>query len=321
MPVYFVSHLARNPLTIVIVIMILYVAFAFYIDIGKFSKVVLNIQYWFLPLILIPETVHILLLGLRFHRFLQALGINIPIRKSMLIYITGLSLTVTPGNAGQVIKSQVIKNQLGFPVSKTSPIILAEKWSELTAILIILIAFGIVNSFLESNVIIVIGTVIALALFGIMRNALIFTQFKRVLLRFSRLRKFEESIENSRGAAKILFSKRMVSEGFLFTTPAKILEGLSVFFAFQALGVKIGFISCTQIFYTASLSGIFSFVPGGFGVTEGSMLALLIKYYGTNLALLATAVIFSRIITIWYSTVLGMITSQFFIKKIRTPRR
>jgi glycosyltransferase 2 family protein len=315
--VTFVSQLVRNPLAIVIIIMIMYVGFAFYLDIGKFSKGLINIRYWIVPLILIPETVHIFFLGLRFHRYLHALGINISIKKSVLIYITGLSLTVTPANAGQVIKSQLLKNRLGYPISMTSPIILAEKWSELTAILIILIAFASVNSFFASNVIIVIGTAIALVFFGVMRNAVLFTQVKRVLLRFSRLRKLEESIENSRTASKTLFSRKMVLEGFLFTVPAKILEGVSVFFAFQALGIKIDFISCTQIFYTASLSGIFSFVPGGFGVTEGSMLALLIKHYGTNLALLASAVILSRIITIWYSTVLGLIFSQFFVKKIK----
>jgi glycosyltransferase 2 family protein len=300
---------------VVIVIMILYVAFAFYIDIGKFSKVVLNINYWIIPLILVPESLSLLLLALRFHRLLQALDINISIKKSILIYFTGLSLTVTPANSGQVVKSQVIKRQLGYAISKTSPIIVFEKWSELTSVLIILVVFAIANTMVESTVIIIIGGFIALSLFAIMRNAAFFMLFKRVLLRFSRLKKFEESIENSRGTLKTLFSRRIVFEGFVLTTPAKILEAASVFLAFQALGIKISFIASTQIFFTALLSGIFSFIPGGLGVTEGSMLGLLIKYYGGNLALLGSAVIFARIITIWYATCLGIITSQFVMKK------
>ncbi|MDQ6865973.1 MAG: lysylphosphatidylglycerol synthase domain-containing protein, partial [Thermoproteota archaeon] len=93
--------------------MIVYVGFAFYLDIGKFSKVVLNIDYWIVPLIVAAETLHLLLLALRFHRLLRALDINISIKKSILIYFTGLSLTVTPANTGQVVKSQVIKRQLG----------------------------------------------------------------------------------------------------------------------------------------------------------------------------------------------------------------
>nr|MDQ6862366.1 flippase-like domain-containing protein [Thermoproteota archaeon] len=179
----------------------------------------------------------------------------------------------------------------------------------------ILVVFAIANTIVESTLIIIIGGFIALSLFAMMRNPAVFTLFKRFLLRFSRLRKFEESIENSRGTLKILFSRRVVLEGFILTTPAKILEATSVFLAFQALGIKIGFIASTQIFFTALLSGIFSFVPGGLGVTEASMLGLLIKYYSNNLVLMGSAVIFIRMMTIWYSTFLGVIASQFVMKK------
>jgi uncharacterized protein (TIRG00374 family) len=304
---------------VLILIMILYVGFAFYLDIGKFSRVALNIRYWNVPLILVPETLQLLLLGLRFHRLLRALEINISIKQSILIYFTGLSLTVTPANTGQVLKSQIIKRQLGHAISKTSPIILVEKWSELTAVLIILVVFAFVNAMVESTVVIIIGSIITLSLFAIMINPAFFKLFKTILLRFSRLRKFEESIENSRGTLKILFSRRVILEGFILTTPAKILEATSVYLAFHVLGVNIGFIASTQVFFTALLYGIFSFVPGGLGVTEGSMLGLLIKYSGDNLVLLGSAVIFSRMMTIWYSTLLGMIASQFVLKKRKVP--
>jgi uncharacterized membrane protein YbhN (UPF0104 family) len=64
------------------------------------------------------------------------------------------------------------------------------------------------------------------------------------------------------------------------------------------MGIKIDFIALTQIFYTALIAGLFSFVPGGLGVTEDCMIALQSKYfYNHYLALLAAAVIFVRLIT------------------------
>jgi hypothetical protein len=202
----FISKSVRNPLVVVIAVMILYVGFALYADIGKLSKSVLNINY---------VTLHIFLLGIRFHRFLRVLNINISIKQSILIYIAGLSLMVTPVGFGQVIKSQIIKKQFGYSISKTSPIILIEKWNELTSVILILVIFTIIKPTLESTIIITIGSVIALLLFGAIRNQHLFVFFKKIIVRFPRLKIFEESIENSRDTLKILSCRRAVLDSSL----------------------------------------------------------------------------------------------------------
>jgi uncharacterized protein (TIRG00374 family) len=296
------------------IIMIIYVGIALYTDVGKLSKSVLRIDYSTIPLILIPMTIAIVLLAVRYHRLLRAIGINISIKGSISIYVAGLSLLVTPASSGLIIKSQVIKSQFGYAISRTSPIVFIEKWSELTSILLILIVCTAIHPIFESMLIIVVGIALALIFVGIMKNPAFFAFFKRSAVRFPRLKKWEESIENSKDTLKVLSSKKAVFEGFIFATPAEILQAVSVFFAFQAVGVKIGFVTSTQIFFTGLISGILSFIPGGFGITEASMLGLLIKYYNNDFALLAAAIIFVRLVTLWYSTCLGLITAQIIIK-------
>jgi glycosyltransferase 2 family protein len=311
----FLLKFMKNPFILIIAIMVLYIAFALYIDVGNLSKTAVRIDYVYIPLILIPMTLTILLLGYRFHRLLCALNINnIPLKKSISIYLTGLALAVTPVSSGQVIKSHIIKKQFGFAISKTSPIVLIEKWNELNAALLILVIFALTRSTLESSLIIIIGVGLALFIFGTMRNNLLFNIFRKIILRFPRLKVLEESIENSRDALKHLSSKKAVVEGFIFTVPAFILQAVSVYFVFHALGVKIAFVTSTQIFYIALISGILSFIPGGFGVTEGSMLAMLVKYYDHDVGLLAAAIIYVRLVTLWYPTLLGIINSQFIIR-------
>jgi glycosyltransferase 2 family protein len=94
----FLVKFTRKPLILIIVMMIVYVSFAFYTDIGKLSRTTLKIDYLTIPLIVAPMTMTILLLGLRFHRFLKAINIRVSIKNSILIYIAGLSLAVTPGS-------------------------------------------------------------------------------------------------------------------------------------------------------------------------------------------------------------------------------
>jgi glycosyltransferase 2 family protein len=291
--------------------MVLYVGIALLIDIEEVSKTTIKIDYLTVPIILTPMTMAIFLLAFRFHRLLQALNVKIPLAKSILIYLLGLSFAVTPLSAGQLVRSQIIKKEFDYAFSKTSPIFLFEKWSEFSSLLVILFAFIFVNFMIESIFVIVLGAAMAMLFFGLMRKrGVAFFFLGKITAKFQRLRKFEESIENSQESLKILSSKKVVFfEGFIVTIPSLLLQAVSVFLAFQALGIKIDFIASTQIFYTALIAGIFSFVPGGLGVTEGGMIALLSKYYyNYDLGLLAAAVIFVRLITFWYGTLLGGIT-------------
>jgi glycosyltransferase 2 family protein len=291
--------------------MVLYVVIALLIDIEEVSKTTIKIDYLTVPIILTPMTMAIFLLAFRFHRLLQALNVKIPLAKSILIYLLGLSFAVTPLSSGQLVRSQIIKKEFDYAFSKTSPIFLFEKWSEFSSLLVILFAFIFVNFMIESIFVIVLGAAMAMLFFGLMRKrGVAFFFLGKITAKFQRLRKFEESIENSQESLKILSSKKVVFfEGFIVTIPSLLLQAVSVFLAFQALGIKIDFIASTQIFYTALIAGIFSFVPGGLGVTEGGMIALLSKYYyNYDLGLLAAAVIFVRLITFWYGTLLGGIT-------------
>ena len=145
--------------------MVLYVGIALLIDIEKVSKIALRIDYWTVPIILTPMTMAIFLLAFRFHRLLQALNVKIPLAKSILIYLLGLSFAVTPLSSGQLVRSQIIKKEFDYAFSKTSPVFLFEKWSEFSALLVILFAFIFVNFMIESIFVIVLGVCYGNAIF------------------------------------------------------------------------------------------------------------------------------------------------------------
>jgi len=292
--------------------MITYVFLLLYSDIDKFSKSIFEIDYRIIPIILALSSLSLFLLALRFHRLVRALDIKISLRKSILIYFAGLSFGVTPGGAGTIIKSHMIKNQYGDPISKTAPIIFIEKWNELNSVLLIIAITVIIASITEARIIIAIGLVFSVSFLAIVRNKTIFLIFKKIMIRF-RLSKYEEMIENSQNAFKILTTVKITCEGLIITTAAKIIEAFSAYLAFKALKMQIDFVFSTQVFFTSILSGVLTFIPGGFVVTEASMLGLFLKY-GIDFTMASIAVIFARLMTIWYATILGLITTRFIIK-------
>lgn len=306
------SRLRKNAFIITVSVMILYVILLLYSDITKLSKHILEIDYRFLPAILFLANIMILLLALRFHRLLRKLGIEISLKKSILIYISGLSFGITPGGAGTIVKSHIIKSWYNIPISKTAPIIFVEKWTELNSVLLILTACIFIEGIMEVKIIGTVGIIVSLLFLGLVRNQTVFSIFKKTMIRF-KLSKYEEIIENSQSTFKILTGVGITLEGLFITTIAKLAEAFSIYLVLKALKMQIDFIFSTQVFYTSIVSGFLSFIPGGFIVTEGSMLGLLVKY-GTEFSLATVAVIFSRLLSIWYATILGLITTKFIIK-------
>ena len=92
---------------------------------------------------------------------------------------------------------------------------------------------------------------------------------------------------------------------FVGTQPA-------IYLVFLAFDVDLGFILTTLITYSAILLGAVSFIRAGVGLTEISATNLL-ENHGVELSLAVSIILMMRVVTIWFSTVLGFITTKFFI--------
>src|SRR5207248_2162695 len=66
--------------------------------------------------------------------YLRRLGVRIPLRDSFGIFLSGFSLTVTPGKIGEVLKSYLLREVHGVPMARTAPIVIAERLTDLVAL-------------------------------------------------------------------------------------------------------------------------------------------------------------------------------------------
>lgn len=308
---FLLDKLIKNGFKIIIIVFALYVSLVLLSDIPKLSTI--KIEYELIPIIIIPMTLHLLLLGVRFHRFVISLGIPISLKKNIIIYLSGLSLNATPAGIGQIIRSNTIKKESGYAISKTAPILLAEKWGELVSVVIILIFLEIIEDAVEFRIIIIIGIIFSSLLAILMKNRVIFIFFKGIIKKTRYFNALEDNLLDSHNSFRVLMKPRIILDGLMLSTPAKILEGIAAFTAFKSLGIDLGYVRLTEIFFTSIISGVISFVPGGFFITEGSMLGLLLKY-GIGFSLASIGVVFVRLTTIWYATFLGIIMNRFIIK-------
>src|SRR5437764_15243003 len=87
-------------------------------------------RWEYLPLILALTLFNYICRFFKWQYFLKRLGVHIPWLKSLLIFLAGLSMAITPGKVGELLKSYLLKGSTGAPVSRTSPIIVAERLTD-----------------------------------------------------------------------------------------------------------------------------------------------------------------------------------------------
>ena len=134
----FKKSLLIGILGIIVIYAIILIAF----DINIISEKIGDFDPQYLPIIipLIPLTWGVLFL--RWNLLLKNSDIDIPLKDNFMIFISGFALGVTPGKVGELIKSQLFKNKFNIPRTKTSPLVIVERFYDFFAIAIISL-FGI----------------------------------------------------------------------------------------------------------------------------------------------------------------------------------
>jgi|TARA_B100001750_G_scaffold248194_1_gene277410 uncharacterized protein (TIRG00374 family) len=295
-----------NKIIIVIIAVVgLYATFLIASDINTISDKISSFKIEFLPLIILLVTSGWFVLFARWHLLLINSKIYIPKKNSLVIYLSGMALSIIPGRVGELIKSQILKTKFGIPRSKTAPIIILEQLYTLIG-LIIVSFFGIWLFELGAYVI------------GFFTAALIFSlivisskkNFDKLIGVFKKIKitsKFVEPLSSSHDIIKKSMSGPIVFYATTLTVIFWLLEAISVYFVLLSFGIdNLEFLMIIPTYATSLMLGVLSFLPMGLGVVEGSLTSFF-SLQGIEVSLALTLVIVIRLFTRWYSVAIGFL--------------
>ena len=288
---------------IIIASIIFYALFLIFTDLSKLSENIQDFKIEYIPLILFLVSSGWLALYLRWTFLLKNSGYAVPHKKNFQIFLTGFPLSITPGKIGELLKSQLLKDNFDIPRKITAPIILVERLYNAVGILIISF-FGI--WFLDfSGIVILTATCVLTGLFLALRSKKLFSQIIKFSSKIKFLSKFSNSLSESHDVITISIKPKVFVFSSLLSASYWILESIAVYFIFQAFGIDfIELIQVIPTYATSIILDVASFVPGGIGVFEGTLTGLL-NLQGLTLSAAVTLTIFIRIFTIWYSVIVG----------------
>ena len=287
----------------------LYGVFLFFSDFNIISKQISNFKYEFLPLILLLVSISWTPLLVRWQILLKKNNINIPIKKSFLLFLGGMSMTITPGHVGELIKSQLIKTIYNIPRTKTAPIIFVEKFYDLTGAIIASI-IGIIILGMDASLILISVSILIVIIFLIYYRPI----FEFILKRVTKTKffsKYSENLSDSYEIVRNSTTPQISSISFGLSILYWIIISIAVHFILLSFGIEsISILKTISIYSSSVIIGAISFIPGGLGITEGSLIGLF-SLEGIDISLALILSVMIRILTMWYSVSIGFICLKF----------
>ena len=287
----------------------IYATFLFISDFDIISEKISDFKFNFLPVILLLTSASWIPIFIKWHILLKNCQINLPLRKSVAVFLSGPVFEITPGQIGILMKAQILKTGSNIPRTKTIPIVLVEKLYDLIGAILASI-IGIIILGLEPHLIIIAISVLVIIFFFMYYKPASEIFFKQITKRkfFSKyvdnISEFYETIQKSTNV-KITIMCVLLSLAYWFIISA------AAYFTLLAFDINtLDYLEITAIYTTSILLGAVTFIPAGIGVTEGSI-AGLFALNGINVSTALILSIMIRILTLWYSVSVGFVALKF----------
>ena len=228
--------------------------------------------------------------------------------------MSGLIMSVTPGKMGELLKVYLVKQLAGTSISKTAPIIFVERITDFVSLMLIALTGAYFYNYGRTIVVIV-------AIFFFI--LIVFLSNRKIALPVLKLMEKNKFLEKHLARIHMAYES---SYQMLRPFPLLKMTVVSLFsWFFECLGYYLILLNFPIDIHNlllwsafsycfATIVGAISMLPGGLGVTEGSLTFMLIKKgVSSQYAVASTFII--RAVTLWFAVLVGVISVSIYQKR------
>ena len=253
--------------------------------------------------------------GVRFLRwayYLRVLGIGVSLPVSVLVFLSGLAMSVTPGKMGELLKSFLLRDRTGVPVSTSAPVVVMERVTDVVSVTLLCLTVLALLPLLVSSLLAVI------LLAGVVLMFLIASSHSDRLLALPIIRRWKPELQSSREGLRSLMLPRPLAVAVFLGILAWLSEGVALWLIMRGLGAEVSLIRALPIYAAATLVGAITTLPGGLVGTEGTMVALL-QQAGITRGAASAGTLLVRLVTLWFAVLVGLIALVCLKKFLPVP--
>lgn len=226
---------------------------------------------------------------------------------SFLTFMSGFILTVTPGKVGEVFKSLLLHETYEVPITKTAPIVVAERATDVIGI-VVLIVFGASVGFSGGLLWAGIGSALVLALLVVVASRRLSLGLIAMVGRLpGRAGKLAPKLEAAYESLATMLRPENLLLPSAISAVAWMLECLSLWIILVGFGQSTSIALSTFFYSTSTLVGAIVPVPGGLGVTESALMGQMTAMGGVEQGIATAAMILVRFATLWFAVLVGFV--------------
>jgi uncharacterized protein (TIRG00374 family) len=240
----------------------------------------------------------------RWRTYLRQLGVRLDLLHDLRIYIGGFALTTTPGKSGELARTLWLR-PYGVPVDSSAAVFLVERVQDFIAI-VVLSSLGLsLYPGAAGRWALLAGIALVIAVFSVfllsdrverLANMRTIRPLHRLLMKLASVSRHARDCVRPRPLLVGLFA------GLI----AWSCEGMAFAILLRALGHPVTPVTALSIYAFSMLAGAISFMPGGLGSSEATMI-LLLRFVGVPLSLAVPATLIIRATTLWFAVLLGVL--------------
>jgi uncharacterized protein (TIRG00374 family) len=296
-----------------------YVAISLYADVTALAGRLQRFSWILLVPVLGLTFTNYLLRFAKWHYLLRRTGAQVAPGHSFLVFLSGLSMGITPGKIGELLKSYLLRRTHDLPMARTAPVVVAERITDLVALMLLCLV-GVFSYATEPGFRLLLGLAGAavVALTAVLASRRLLSGVARLCARLPLLRRLAPKMTELADAMSAQLTPGPLAVTTALSLAAWLCECLGFWLVIGGLpGVSAPLQLAIFIYAATTVLGALSFLPGGLGVTEGGMTLLLVRTaHGITRSGAAAITILIRLCTLWFGVVVGLVALTIFRRRI-----
>ena len=293
------SSRGKKLLLVILLSSLVFVGLAGYGDFREVWRHLAEFPPGYLFLALGLAVVNYLLRFLRWAYYLKLLGISVPFSVSSLTFLTGLAMTITPGKVGELVKSYLLRDRAGAPVTASLPVVLMERLTDLISVALMgFVGLMLLPPLVSAGLGIVVVTVAVVVYF-------LTTRHTDRLMSLPVVRRWSEQLQEARQGMRELSRPMPLVIAVALGLLSWVSEGVALWVVLQGLGADVGLLLSLPIYAGSVIVGAVTTLPGGLVGTEGAMVTLL-QQAGVARDAAAAGTLLVRVATLWFAVGVGL---------------
>jgi uncharacterized protein (TIRG00374 family) len=288
----------------------------------------LRVYPWtlFIPVVLLKLVAWVL----RFSQWQYYLGVidarnKISVFDSVVLFLAGFTMAVSPGKIAEVLKSVILKVKTGIPVARSAPVVIAERVVDGVAVVVVVFLLTVIGGDdiqlgAYGVLIIVSGTVLTIGLIAVQVRPLAYLLLD-ICGKLPLIKRIHHPLVEFYESSREILSLRHIIPTTAMGSAAHLVDSLGFAIVLTGFGLELTWTLYLQVTVIVGLSaavGALSGLPNGAGVTEVSTSAALLapQNFEVTQSIAVTAALIEGFFHKWFRVLTGMLVAIIFRRRL-----